>query len=210
MSLIAGILFAPAGLAAILLAGTALYLAVFLPLTSLGARLLPDAGPKSVEGIKSIDEAVAAGKATGLEGAELAAWAQGIAARRFEYSRRNPWDSPARCFERGYGYCIQQARALELLLTGLGIESRLVQAFRCRFPPKAIHGEEWPGGLSGHAWLRARIGGLEYDLCPGDAANSPGRVHFEILSTVRPMPRWSVPILHILSVAENARRDAPR
>ncbi len=124
-----------AALAALFLGGSTLFLAIFLPLAAVGARLLPNSGPKRLEGISTIEEAIAAGKATGLTGLELAAWAQGIAARRFEYSRRNPWDSPATCFERGYGYCIQQARALKLLYDGLGIESRLVQAFRCRFLP---------------------------------------------------------------------------
>jgi hypothetical protein len=208
MSGAAWVLVAIAGMAGLFLSGTILFLALFLPLAAAGTRLLPYSGPKRLEGVSNIEEAIAAGRATGLEGLELAAWAQGLAARRFEYSRRNPWDSPALCFERGCGYCVQQARALRLLLAGLGIESRIVQAFRCRFPAKTIHGEPSPPGVGGHAWVRARIGGRDYDLdsvCPG---SGPGRLGFEALSRVLPMPGPSIPLFHILSVAENARRDA--
>jgi len=195
-------------LVALFVAGALVYLAIFLPLAAARAKLLPYGGAKLLEGLSSVEEAVARGKATGLAGLELAAWAQAIAARRFEYSRRNPWDSPARCFERGLGYCIQQARALKLVYDGLGLESRLVQAFCCRFPAKVIHGVEAPGGVSGHAWLRVRVEGKDYDVCCGDAANSPGHFHFSPLSRVRALPPWAIPILHLLSVAENARRDA--
>jgi hypothetical protein len=202
---VAGI--AAASVAGSVVAGLVLFLAIFLPVATFRSRLLPDKGPKRLEGIASMRDAIEAGRSSGLAGLELAAWAQGVAARRFEYSRRNPWDSPERCFERGYGYCIQQARALKLLYDGLGIESRIVQAFRCSFPPKAIHGKPSPALVSGHAWLRARIGGRDYDICAGDIHNEPGRVHFRIISRVRPMSRFGLPFWNILSVAENARRD---
>jgi hypothetical protein len=194
-------------LAALFLAGTAAFLALFLPLACLGSGLLPYAGPKRLEGISSLEEAIAAGRSSGLSGFELALWAEGIAARRFEYSRRNPWDSPERCFARGYGYCIQQARALRLLCSGLGLEAKVVQAFRCRFPATIVHGEAVGPGIGGHAWVRVSIEGSDLDLDSALPTKGPGRPGFEALSAVLAPPDFAMTVLHVLSAAENARRD---
>jgi len=56
------------------------------------------------------------------------------------------------------GYCEQQALALKKIYTKLDIETRPVFAMRCKFPAKMVDGAAWPGGISGHAWLRVRIG----------------------------------------------------
>ncbi len=65
----------------------------------------------------------------------------------------------------------------------------------------------WPGGVSGHAWLRVRIGDEELDVCPGSVNNKPGVTHFEILSKVRTWHRLLRPFTHLESALENIRRD---
>jgi hypothetical protein len=154
----------------------------------------------------TIDEAVEACRKSGLSGWELAAFAQRITAERFSYSRRNPWDSPARAFERGLGYCLQQARALKTIYDRLEIENRIVMG-SCSFPAKTVHGIAEPPGYGRHSWLRVNIDGVEKDVCPGDRGNYPGRVHFKLLSDVRTMPWWMIPFAHLGSVVVNSARD---
>jgi transglutaminase-like putative cysteine protease len=186
--------------------GLGLALGVFL-LTVPGLRRLPQPGRTTVDGVTTLDEAVARARATGRQGWELVAFAQRLAARKVAYSRRNPWDSPARAFERGMGYCQQQALALDAILRRLGIASRPVYAMRCRFPPLEVHGIAEPAGVSGHVWLRVRVGGEERDVCCGDMGNTPGTVHFAVLSPVRTLHPWLRPLTHLGSAVENVRRD---
>jgi hypothetical protein len=84
----------------VILASLALYLYT-LP----GLRRLPKGGRTTLGDVTTIEDAVAACRRTGLQGWGLVAYAQNLAARKFAYFRRNPWDSPARAFERGMGYC---------------------------------------------------------------------------------------------------------
>ena len=170
-------------------------------------RRLPKPGRVSMDGITTIDDAVEACRRTHLHGWDLVAYAQHLAARKFTYSRLNTWDTPSRAFERGMGYCEQQALALKHIYDRLGIESRGVLAFRCTFPAGVIDGIPWPGGVSGHAWLRVRIGDEELDVCPGSASNRPGVTHFEILSKVRMWHSWLRPFTHLGSSLENIGRD---
>jgi hypothetical protein len=142
-----------------------------------------------------------------MQGWELVTFVQQLAARKFAYSRRNPWDGPARAFARGMGYCQQQALALDAIYRRLGIASRPVYAMRCHFPPEEVHGIPEPAGVSGHVWLRVRVDGEERDVCCGDARNTPGTVHFAVLSPVRELYPWLRPITHLGSALENARRD---
>jgi hypothetical protein len=195
--------------AALPLAGSLAFLALFLPLTLRSSRLLGPFESTRVDGLATLEETISFARASGGTELERAELALSLAARKFRYSRRNPWDGPARCYERGYGYCVQQARALKALYEGLGIECRLVQAFRVRFDPMEVHGKSQPGGVSGHMWLRARIDGKEYDACPGDPSNRLGRLAFAPLSKVRDVPAALVPVLHVFSAAENVRRDLP-
>jgi hypothetical protein len=193
--------------AALAAAGSLLYLAFFLPFTVRSMRLLPRETRTTVDGVATIEDAVAACRASGLEGIELVAFAQRLAARKMRYSRRNPWDSWERCFERGQGYCIQKGMSLKLILDRLGIESVPVQSARCAFPPDIVHGRREPARISGHLWLRVRLEGSVYDVCPGSFSNRPGVVHFKVLSPARRVPGWLLPILHVFSAAENVRRD---
>jgi len=78
---------------------------------------------------------------------------------------------------------------------------------RCEFPPKMIDGIPSPGGISGHAWLRVRIGDEERDVCSGSVDNKPGVTHFEIRSKVLTWQPWMRPFTHVGSSIENIRRD---
>jgi transglutaminase-like putative cysteine protease len=194
---------------------------VLLALTGLGAagvlsvylltipllRKLPKQSRVSLDGVTTIDDAVEACKRTHLQGWDLVAYAQHLVARKFTYSRLNTWDTPSRAFERGMGYCEQQALALNKIYERLGIETRPVFTLRCKFPPKMIDGVQSPGGISGHAWLRVTIEDEEREVCPGSVNNTPGGTNFEILSKVRTWQPWMRPFTHVGSSIENIRRD---
>lgn len=94
-----------------------------------------------------------------------------------------------------------------LILHKLGITARPVHALRCRFPPARIHEYRDPGGLSGYMWLVVSIDGVEKDVCSGHPDNTPGKVHFEVLS--RKMAYGPVKRLlgHIGSMVLNVHRD---
>jgi len=169
--------------------------------------LLPKARRVTMNGVTTIDDAIAACQQSGLTDWALVAFAQQLAARTFSYSRRNPWDTPARAFARGMGYCQQQALALERIYAGLGIDAQPVYALQCRFPPTTIHGLPEPERISPHTWLRVRIGDEVQDVCCGCRSNMPGVVHFTVLSEVKPLTPWLRPFSHLGSVIENVRRD---
>lgn len=170
-------------------------------------RRLPKPGRVSMDGITTIGDAVEACRRTHLQGWDLVAYAQNLAARKFTYSRLNTWDTPSRAFERGMGYCEQQALALKKIYDWLGIDARPVFALRCKFPARVVDGMPSPGGVSGHAWLRVRIGDEELDVCPHSVNNVPGVTEFEILSRVLTWQPWLRPWTHLGSSIENIRRD---
>jgi hypothetical protein len=172
-----------------------------------GLQRLPGQSRVSLDGIITIDDAVQACRRSGRDGWQLVEFAQNLAARKFTYSRRNPWDRPARAFERGMGYCQQQALALKLIYDKLGIEARPVFASRCKFPPSIIHGIAEPARVSGHTWLRVRIGDEVRDVCSGRLDNRPGAVHFQVMSEVRSLSPWIRPFTHLGSVLVNIVRD---
>ena len=105
--------------------GAAGVLTVYL-LTIPLLRRLPKQDRVSMDGITTIDDAVEACRRTHLQGWDLVAYAQNLAAKKFTYSRLNTWDTPSRAFERGMGYCEQQALALKKIYDKLGIETRPV------------------------------------------------------------------------------------
>jgi hypothetical protein len=172
-----------------------------------GLRLLPKARRIALDDVTTIEDAIAACQQSGLIGWALVAYAQQLAARKFSYSRRNPWDSSARAFARGMGYCQQQALALQRIYIGLGIGAQPVYALQCQFPPTTIHGMPEPERVSPHTWLRVRIGKEVRDVCCGSRNNTPGLVHFTVLSDVKPLMPWLRPFSHLGSVIENIRRD---
>ena len=186
--------------------GVASAVAIYL-LTIPLLRRLPKPSRVSVDGITTIDDAVEACRRTQLHGWDLVAYAQNLAARKFTYSRLNTWDTPSRAFERGMGYCEQQVLALKHIYDQLGIEARPVFALRCTFPATVVDGVLSPEGVSGHAWLRVRIGDEELDVCSGSVNNKPGVTHFEILSKVHTWQPWLRPFTHLGSSIENIRRE---
>jgi transglutaminase-like putative cysteine protease len=146
---------------------TAVYL-LSLPML----RRLPKQSHVTMDGVTSIADAVAACRQSHLQGWELVAYAQHLVARKFTYSRLNTWDTPSRAFERGLGYCEQQALSLKHIYDQLGIQARGMFCLRCTFPPKVVDGIPSPGGTSGHAWLRVKIGDEERDVCPSSVNNT--------------------------------------
>jgi hypothetical protein len=194
------------------LAGIVGVLLIFLYVVSLAVlRRLPKPGRVALEGVTTLEQAINLCRRSGLEGWELVAFAQNLAARKFSYSRLNSWEAPARAFERGRGYCQQQAQALKKILDGLGIEAKLVYALRCQFPAKEVDGFYCPAGISSHTWLRVRLANREEEkekeVCCGATTNRPGQVHFQILSKVHPLPGWLLPFSQFGSAIENIRRD---
>jgi transglutaminase-like putative cysteine protease len=125
------------------------------PLYALPATLTLPRGPRPGIGDLTLAEAARHLEDSGKSGADLVEAARALVAERMAYCRRNSFDSPARAFERGYGYCTQQAYALTELLQRLGFEARVVHALRNRFPD---------GAEGGHAWVRVRMGGEELDI----------------------------------------------
>ena len=190
-------------LTAIEAAGVVILYLLTIPLL----RRLPKPSRVSMDGITTIDDAVEACRRTQLHGWDLVAYAQNLAARKFTYSRLNTWDTPSRAFERGMGYCEQQALALKKIYDRLLIEARPVFALRCKFPAEVVDGMPSPEGVSGHVWLRVRIAGEELDVCSGSVSNRPGVTHFEVLSKVRTWHPWLRPFTHLGSSIENIRRD---
>jgi len=176
-------------------------------LTASMLRRLPKPGRVALDGVTTVDDAVEACRRTGLKGWDLVTYAQQLAARKFTYSRLNTWDTPARAFERGMGYCEQQALALKQIYDQLGIDSRPVFALRCHFPGNIVDGVPWPGGVTGHAWLQVRVGNDERSVCPSSLDNRPGITQFQVLSKVYTLSAWLQPWTHLGSSIENIRRD---
>jgi hypothetical protein len=178
-----------------------LLLALFLTgLTSWGVGYNPSVYQKELDGVTTISDAVITCRARGTTGWDLVAYAQNLTARKFTYSRQNPWDTPAKAFARGEGYCLQEALALKEIYDGLGIDCRLVYCARCRFTARMVDGQLSAPSINGHAWLRVKIDGKEMDVCPGNVTNTPGVTDFTVLSEVKTLPVTMQPIAHIMSV----------
>ena len=132
----------------------------------------------------TINEAIIKCKASGLSGWALVEYAQKLVSGYMVYSYTNSYDMPDKAFEKGSGYCWQQAGALNLIYKGLGIKSRLVHAFKNQFPEKEYEGVLIKSFVSGHVWCRVTINGKTLDVCPGNVHNSPGVLHFKPLTKV--------------------------
>jgi len=126
-----------------------LALAVGAPLYALPATLsLPSGQRPGVEKL-TIPQAAQQLRQTGKTGWALVEATRALVGQRMQYCRRNSFDSAAKAFERGYGYCVQHAYALTHLLAQLGFEAKVVQAFRNRFPD---------GDVTSHAWVNVTVG----------------------------------------------------
>jgi hypothetical protein len=194
---------------ALVLASSTVVAAAGLYLLSLPlVRRLPNPSRVALGDVMTIGDAVEVCRRSGLQGWELVAYAQHLVARKFTYSRLNTWDTPARAFARGRGYCEQQALALKRIYDRLGIVCMPVFSLGCVFPPKLVDGMPWPGGRTGHAWLRVTLGGEARDVCPGSVDNRPGVTQFAVVSPVYHWYPWLRPFTHLGSSIENIRRDS--
>jgi hypothetical protein len=131
----------------------AVILSVFIagvPLYALPATLSLDQGPRPGLDELTIEEAALQLLTSGRREWDLVEDARFLVAERMMYSRRNSFDTAGRAFERGYGYCTQHAYALSHLLTELGFEARVVQAFQNRLPD---------GQVTAHAWVSVAVNG---------------------------------------------------
>lgn len=136
--------------------------------------------PLAVGDIRTLDDAAAACRRSGLGGWELVTYAQQLVYRKFAcYSARNLGDTPARAFRYGMGYCTQYNLALAQLLAKLGIRSRAVFCLQVRV-------DDVPDWRMGHTWLRVTVGDVTQDVCAGRAENLPGCVGFTPLRRVWP------------------------
>ena len=144
---------------------------VGMPLYALPATLSLPAGRRLGIEALTLEEAARQLAATGKTGTALVEAARAFVAERMVYCRRNSFDSPATAFQRGYGYCTQQAYALVELLARLEVEVQPVYAFRNRFAD---------GTVGGHTWVRVTVDGeawdidsLFYDAVTGDLIFTP-------------------------------------
>jgi hypothetical protein len=213
---LAGTIFAAAGLLLLAIAwrlklsrggfyaavGINLLLTLFLfGLTARGVGYAVSNSHDSVAGVVTIDDAVSVCRATGLSGWDLVAYAQNLTAKKFVYSLKNPWDTPAGSFAHGEGYCMQQAVALKQILDRLGISNRVVYAARCQFADEWVDGKLiYVQHVAGHAWVRVSLGGRELDVCSGDVTNTPGANDFTALSKVISLNQFTEPLMQISTV----------
>ena len=108
-------------------------------------------------GLKPLTLSQAAQRLLGTRktGWDLVEAARTLVTDRMQYSRRNSFDRDGKAFERGYGFCTQQAYALVDLLTKLGFEAEAVHAFRNKFPER---------GSGGHTWVSVSLEGERKDI----------------------------------------------
>jgi hypothetical protein len=136
-----------------------------------------------------VKEAIEQCRQSGLIGIELIEYAQRLVCLNMNYSYLNSFDPPSKAFEKGYGYCWQQASVLNYILKKLGIESKLVYSTQNIFPEKIYNGVIVKEHISGHVWCKVRYEGKEGDVCPGNINNRFEKVHFKLISKIR---TWNV------------------
>jgi len=103
----------------------------------------------------TIDDAINNFREQNIQGFELVEQTRKLIITRMQYCRRNSFDSYKKAFKRGYGYCMQQAYAMEYILNRLGIEAHVVQSLKCKL---------FDGRISGHAWVRVFHEGISKDI----------------------------------------------
>jgi hypothetical protein len=154
----------------------------------------------------TIEHAAEECRRSALTGWELVEYAQQLVHREMKYSFSNSFDLPEKAFEKGMGYCWQQASALNLILKSLGFTSWRVQAYQNRIPESEFEGVVRREHVSGHVWCKVEIDGETRDVCPGNGANKPGVVHFTPLTKVK---KWN-PGIAVLSYFGSAMVNARR
>jgi hypothetical protein len=132
-----------------------------------------------------IKEAVEICKKSELTEWKLVEYAQSIVHNNMAYSYNNSFDMPFKAFEKGKGYCWQQAKTLQKILRSLGFTCYLVYAVKNRIPETKFEGIKIDEHISGHVWCRVKINNLVKDVCPGNKNNRPGVIHFTPLSIIK-------------------------
>lgn len=141
--------------------------------------------PQATGAGATIDELVDRLRASGLEGRELAdATIHAVALAVPYHSAWHLWESPVRALANGRGWAHQYNTALLIVLRELGFEAQLVHAARVR-------GFRRPWFLSGHTWVKVRVGSHWLDACASSRENRAGRVNFVALTRELPMYRRS-------------------
>jgi hypothetical protein len=137
---------------------------------------------------QTISLAVERLRETGKVGWPLVEAARKLVEERMEYSRRNSFDSAPRAFERGYGYCQQQAYMLVDILNRLGFEAKVVGAYKNKFPN---------GSVEGHAWVHVTYAGesryvdsIFYDQQNGEITFIPLSKVFDYTIPFRVFAAW--------------------
>jgi hypothetical protein len=168
--------------------------AVGVPLYGLPATLSLPRGRRPDVGSLTLPQAAQQLRESGQEGWELIEAARALVGQRMQYSRRNSYDSAAKAFERGYGYCMQHAYALKHLLTRLGFEARVVQAFKNQFTD---------GTVTSHAWVSVTLEGktraidpLFWDEQAGQPSFTPLSRVTGISSTFKAFTWWGAPAVN--------------
>jgi transglutaminase-like putative cysteine protease len=174
-----------------------LIIAIGLPLYAVPATLSLPRGQRPGADAMTIPQAAEKLKASEKSGMELIEAARVLVDDRMSYGRRNSFDSHERAFERGYGYCIQQAYALADLLGHLGFNARVVQAFRNRFPS---------GEVSSHAWVQVVVDRQTRDIDSIFYDADARAITFEPLSAVTGIPPLFKAFIYWGASAVNAHR----
>ena len=136
----------------------------------------------------TLKEAIEVCGKSNLSGWELVEYAQCLVHSNMTYSYDNSFDMPFKAFEKGKGYCWQQAKSLQYILNRLGFKCYLVYATKNQIPETQFEGITVKAHTSGHVWCRVNINGIEKDVCPVNVNNKPGKIHFVPLSKVK---KWN-------------------
>ncbi len=156
-----------------------LLILVGVPLYALPATLSLPGGIRPGLRPLTIEQAAVQLKNGTSTGWDLVEDARALVGERMAYSRRNSFDTAEIAFERGYGYCTQHAFALLDLLTRLGFEAKVVQAFQNRFSD---------GEVTSHAWVSVMYVGEIRFVDPLFYNARARQIDFVPLSTITEFP----------------------
>ncbi len=167
---------------------------VGVPLYALPATMSLPQGIRPGLDSLTISQAAIKVRESGRSGMKLVEAARSLVAERMAYSRRNSFDSYTKAFERGYGYCSQQANALADLLSQLGFEAKVVQAFRNRFPD---------GNVTSHAWVQVLVDdevryvdSIFYNADAAEITFTPLSKVGEVHPILRLLEKWGAPAVN--------------
>jgi len=130
-----------------------------------------------------IEEAVNFCKQTNYEGWQMVTFVQKYLNKQMKYSLDNPQDLPKVAFEKGYGYCWQQAWCLSYILKKVNIRSELVYATKVDFYESPLKKNITHQG--GHVWCRVFLNGKEKYVCSCHKDNTPDNLFFIPVSEIK-------------------------